>query len=950
MATESVEFDIKANVDDAIKSVKSLEATAEKSVANIADVFGKLKVVAAAALAFVAGREVFQFFEESIELAAKSDAQFAKLEASLKSLGEFTPELVERFGEFADQVEETSKFSDDAVIGLLSLAKQMGRTDDQAEKLVQTAADLASVTGDSLENSFNDLANSLLGNGKALSKTIPEVKSFTAEQLKSGEAIDLIADRLKGASKNAIQTFQGALAQLNNASEDFRKEIGKIITQNPVVIEAIKASTTGFKSLVTLVEDNSDALKSYVGEVIKLAANTLPLLTDALAFTIRSFEGIGLGIGLTRVAFNDLQLAINDIGQTISDVITDGIDFFIRGLGDTVESIGKFISSLGDIPGAEVVFEGLGVNIKEMGDSILDTSKNLKDFKTDITVFDDARDEILKARDESVAFGDTVEATFGATADGVEKFGNIVRDTANKISKADSDVSAQAKKSRAEQEKADQAAIKASVDLARQRAKALDDEKAHGADRKKLAEDAKKFAEDLADKEISESDKVRRQLEKNLDKIKGFESQKAISTEEAQELRVIAHANAERQIQGINDKALQDFEGFQDRVLAKESSNLEKIVLERERNLEKLKAFQASGVADAQKAENLRVAIIKDAEEKTFKARSEANEKYAGVVSNFVNNGLQGLAASAVSLAVDTIAPGFGAAAGQIFQLLAQDTEQFKQTLDQLFSVDFINNISKNLTLLIKEFPTIITNLIENLAENADEIIEPLIAAIIASGPKITIAFIKAINNPKFIEAIVLAVANGIANGLKDLGGQLSTAFKKAVKDIGDEFSKLGGKIGSGLKGALPNLAEFFKDLGADIAEGLKDAITNVGSGAKNVGTGIVNGIKKVFSGIGFAEGGIVPKGFPNDTFPARLTSGELILPPDTVGDLQRFLASNAASGGSSGDAGVQVALLNKIANLLSQPQQVQTTAEVDGRTLANIMLNLSRSNARLAV
>lgn len=947
MATESVEFDIKANVDDAIKSVKSLETAAEKSVTNISNFFGTLKLVAGAALAFVAGREVFNFFEESIDLAAKSDAQFAKLEASLKSLGEFTPELIERFGAFADELEETSKFSDDAVIGLLSLAKQMGQTDDEAEKLVQTASDLASVTGDSLENSFNDLANSLIGNGKSLAKIIPEVKAFTAEQLKAGEAVDLISERLKGASANAIQTFQGALAQLNNASEDFRKEIGKIITQNPVVIEAIKASTDGFKSLVKLVEENSDSLKTYVAEVIKLAAKTLPILLDALAFTIKSFEGIGLAIGLTRVAFNDLQLAINDIERTIAKLISEGVEFLIDGLGDTVESIGKFIKSLGDIPGSEVVFQGLGVDVKDLGDSIIDTSKSLKGFKTDLKAFDDARDEIIKARDESVAFGDTVEATFGATADGIEKFGDVVRETAKKIELADGDIATQAKKSRAEQEQASQAAIKASVELARQRAKALEDEKEHGAERKKLADDAKKFAEDISTKQISESDKVVKELEKNLEKIKGFESSKAISAKEAQDLRVIAHQNAEKQIQGISDKALVDFEAFQDKIFSKETSNLEKITLERERNLEQLKGFQNKGIVDFQQAENLRVAIVKDAEEKTFKARAEANAKYADVVSNFVNNGLQGLAQSAVSMAVDVIAPGFGQAAGQIFGFLSQSTEQFQQSLNQLFSVEFISNISKNLTLLIKEFPTIVANLIQSLTENADEIIEPLIAAIIASGPKISIALVKAVNDPKFIEAIVLAVANGIANGLKDVGGQMATAFKKAVKDIGAEFSKLGSSIGTGFKNSVSNLSKFFQELGEDIAKGLKDALTGAGSGIAKAGGSVVDSVKKVF---GFAEGGLVPQGFPNDTFPARLTSGELIVPPDTVSDLQRFLAANGSNGGSGGNDGVQIALLNRIANLLSQPQQVQTTAELDGRTLANIILNLSRSNARLAV
>jgi len=51
-------------------------------------------------------------------------------------------------------------------------------------------------------------------------------------------------------------------------------------------------------------------------------------------------------------------------------------------------------------------------------------------------------------------------------------------------------------------------------------------------------------------------------------------------------------------------------------------------------------------------------------------------------------------------------------------------------------------------------------------------------------------------------------------------------------------------------------------------------------------GVAIAAGIALVAAGTAFkgmaarmAEGGIVPKGFPNDTYPALLTSGEMVVP-----------------------------------------------------------------------
>jgi TP901 family phage tail tape measure protein len=36
------------------------------------------------------------------------------------------------------------------------------------------------------------------------------------------------------------------------------------------------------------------------------------------------------------------------------------------------------------------------------------------------------------------------------------------------------------------------------------------------------------------------------------------------------------------------------------------------------------------------------------------------------------------------------------------------------------------------------------------------------------------------------------------------------------------------------------------------------------------------------------AQGGVVPAGYPNDTYPARLTSGEVVIPPGKLGDIQQ--------------------------------------------------------------
>jgi hypothetical protein len=94
-----------------------------------------------------------------------------------------------------------------------------------------------------------------------------------------------------------------------------------------------------------------------------------------------------------------------------------------------------------------------------------------------------------------------------------------------------------------------------------------------------------------------------------------------------------------------------------------------------------------------------------------------------------------------------------------------------------------------------------------------------------------------------------------------------------------------------------------------------------------------------------FATGGTVPAGFPNDTFPARLTSGEVVVPKDDVTKLRNFLDNQSSGGGPD----MNTALLSQMVTLLSQPQNVRASAELNGEALADIILQLNRNNQRLA-
>lgn len=245
---------------------------------------------------------------------------------------------------------------------------------------------------------------------------------------------------------------------------------------------------------------------------------------------------------------------------------------------------------------------------------------------------------------------------------------------------------------------------------------------------------------------------------------------------------------------------------------------------------------------------------------------------------------------------------------------------------------------------LVEAIPIIITGLIDALPELFPELINGAIEAL----PQIIGAFIT------LIPRIIVALARGIFGIFQSLGGAVTNIFKQGIGDAVSDF-------GNGI-------AESVKSFGSTLLEGASEFVTKFLEIPGQFITGLINdlkdGISKVFEGLnpfgggggGGGVGGItdsislfakgideVPPGFPKDNFLAGLTSGERVVPSNTNQDLKAFLANQNSGGSSRTDA-----LLAEIATLLEQPMTVQTSAEVNGQTLADIILELSRNNARL--
>jgi TP901 family phage tail tape measure protein len=251
-------------------------------------------------------------------------------------------------------------------------------------------------------------------------------------------------------------------------------------------------------------------------------------------------------------------------------------------------------------------------------------------------------------------------------------------------------------------------------------------------------------------------------------------------------------------------------------------------------------------------------------------------------------------------------------------------------------------------------------------------------------------------------------IGSKIWNGLKEAvgdivvtfgewGASIWNGFVSAVKDIAAWFAEKGMMIWNGLKDAVSGAWETLKGWGSTIANGLWDGIKELGNWLYDAGKRIWEGLKSVFSFdffsggggvnpnrpgevnvgqpgggnifagrahggmIGAANGWWVPgaasvsgDSFRNDTVPAMLSPGELVVPRSAVQDglagIMRFAAQTLGSRSISQVSGMAVGGIARSADSSMSNSELLTELLTELRNLRAEVATLGYALAKTGV
>lgn len=197
---------------------------------------------------------------ETLKEASEAYKVQEKAEKALTKAAENNPYLngegVDRLKDYASELQKVSNYGDEATIDIMAQLASTGRTEAEIMKIMGAAADYAAAKHIDLKTAAETLNSTYSGMAGTMGRQIAEIKDLTDEELKHGDAIDLIAKKYKGFAAEAVDSG----TQAKNAFGDFMESVGQMA--NPMFEGLNQRSKSFWEKMTEEMNKFNDALET----------------------------------------------------------------------------------------------------------------------------------------------------------------------------------------------------------------------------------------------------------------------------------------------------------------------------------------------------------------------------------------------------------------------------------------------------------------------------------------------------------------------------------------------------------------------------------------------------------------------------------------------------------------------------------------------------------------
>lgn len=134
-------------------------------------------------------------------------------------------ENVKHLKDYASELQSISTYGDEELLPFMAQLASAGRTEQEIMDIMSASIDVAASGSMSLDSAVRNLNKTFSGLSGELGEANPQIKALSAEQLKNGDAVKVLAKQYDGMAQEVAKAT-GSSQQLKNAVGDLKEELG----------------------------------------------------------------------------------------------------------------------------------------------------------------------------------------------------------------------------------------------------------------------------------------------------------------------------------------------------------------------------------------------------------------------------------------------------------------------------------------------------------------------------------------------------------------------------------------------------------------------------------------------------------------------------------------------------------------------------------------------------
>lgn len=371
MAENKVSVELTLEQGEALKQLaslgRSLDSFADRSTnaakkasssfstfgTTVAGVFAGGALLKAADLFLGAIASIPGAITDVVKAGIEAEEVNRRFEQSLVLVGEAGTEAAKSLSDAVQEVSRLAGVEDEAVSASATFALNLGATAEQAEKIIRTAADVSSAIGVDFNTAVQQLSQTLEGSSGRLSKIDGDIKGLSEEALRSGAAIDILAQKFSGFAALNAGNLSVQLSNVGIAAGNLEEAIGAAIQASPALRGLVTTIGETINSLTRFFEENRGQITQFTDTLINgfvKTAEVSAVFADAVVRTFTVIKNtVEVSLGAVAAGFNTIEAGISVVLNPLRELagLEPNTSAFDR-LGESVQSVNEDFKELGE--------------------------------------------------------------------------------------------------------------------------------------------------------------------------------------------------------------------------------------------------------------------------------------------------------------------------------------------------------------------------------------------------------------------------------------------------------------------------------------------------------------------------------------------------------------------------------------------------------------------------